>query len=202
MRRPHERQPCRLSLTLPRAGPGHLRPTHGKREDAPSTRFGQAQGRRGACNWANGQPPPPSRRSALVTFVGLRAAPYRSLWFSWGCVQAFRPKTRSFFYGRGTPGGFNYAQDLDGDHWADLRVVSCCEGGCCQREFLRHADHRTQDTQGSHRRGPGILTWRPEKQKEKENRTRTLRSVFFAIVIVVVVVVAVVVAVVVDDVNF
>ena len=43
MRRPHERQPCRLSLTLPRAGPGHLRPTHGKREDAPSTRFGQVQ---------------------------------------------------------------------------------------------------------------------------------------------------------------
>ena len=64
MRRPHERQPCRLSLTLPRAGPGHLRPTHGKGEEAPGTRFGQAQGRRGACNWAHGHPPARHRRRA------------------------------------------------------------------------------------------------------------------------------------------
>ena len=62
MRRSDERQPCCLSPALPRAGPDHLRPTHGKPEEDPGIRSGQAQGRRrGACGRAHDQVSPAAR---------------------------------------------------------------------------------------------------------------------------------------------
>ena len=181
MRRPHEREPCRLPATLQRASPEDVRPTHRQREKENGTRVGQAEGRRRASRrrgcWA--QPPAGQRRTGDQ---GRRLCRTRS----WGQhpTSAFDfPGACPIILARG-PGPPSVVQEYCRGHlypalgWWPVggvkRVASPREGGSCQRARLwpTAADQLAYHTQSSHGRDAGILTCKPEE--EEQNKLRTL----------------------------
>ena len=183
MRRPHEREPCRLPPTLSTASPEDVRPTHRQREKDHGTGVGQAEGRRRA-SWPRGcwaQPPGGHRRTGDQ---GWRLCRTRS-WGQHPTAALDLPGACPSILAR-TPGPPSVVQEhcrwrlYPSLGWWTVggveRVASPRGGGSSQRASVwpTSKDQLAHHTQSSHGRDAGILTCKPEE--EEQNKMRTLAS--------------------------